>query len=75
MFGNTNDGVNENEGKKQSVEGKQRAGEYQADGNALKFRADPAGTIRSTAEKHDTNVIRVPLLINTQHSGARHLPS
>lgn len=32
-------------------------------------------TIRSTAEKHDTDVIRVPLLVNTRHSGARHFLS
>lgn len=66
MFGNTNDGVNENEGERQSVEGKAagRGGvpERASRGNALKFRADLAGTLRSTAGKHETTVIRALLL-------------
>lgn len=59
MFGNTNDGVKENEGGK--GEGAGRGGaEPASPGNALKFRADLALRGGVGGGGHETTVIRLP---------------
>lgn len=72
MFGNTNDGVKENEGGK--GEGAGRGGaEPASPGNALKFRADLA--LRGGGG-HETTVIRLPptpRLGKTQFGTGHHL--
>lgn len=54
--------------EKTSGQGCTGASERASWGNALKFGADLAGPMRSTAGKHETTVIRALLLRNAQRA-------